>query len=262
MEKSPDAFRTISEVADWLDVPTHVLRFWESRFTQIKPVKRAGGRRYYRPADMELLGGIKRLLHDDGLTIRGVQKLLREDGVKHVSSLSAPLGIGEEPAQDAGPPPVPKHRQQPAPARTSHTAPPAEDANVVQLQPARPGAGRSGTPLELADGTPHRAFNEDHADLVSSGNGRGNGGRHVPSQEDQEHDAARRGVSTAFASDAPEQDPADDDPAFAGGDPVLLAALEIAGAASGRDALPDPAVIGQLHQRLSALHERLSIRQG
>src|SRR5690606_967481 len=86
--KSPEAFRTISEVAEWLDVPTHVLRFWESRFTQVKPVKRAGGRRYYRPTDMELLGGIKRLLHDDGLTIRGVQKLLREEGVRHVAALS------------------------------------------------------------------------------------------------------------------------------------------------------------------------------
>jgi resuscitation-promoting factor RpfA len=91
MEKSPDAFRTISEVADWLGVPTHVLRFWESRFTQVKPVKRAGGRRYYRPSDMELIGGIKRLLHDDGMTIRGVQKLLREKGVRHVASLSPPL---------------------------------------------------------------------------------------------------------------------------------------------------------------------------
>ncbi|SMX41762.1 MerR family transcriptional regulator [Actibacterium lipolyticum] len=91
MEKSRDAFRTISEVSEWLDTPAHVLRFWESRFTQIKPVKRAGGRRYYRPADMELLGGIKKLLHDDGLTIRGVQKILREQGVKYVSTLSQPL---------------------------------------------------------------------------------------------------------------------------------------------------------------------------
>lgn len=91
MDKSPDAFRTISEVADWLDTPTHVLRFWESRFTQVKPVKRAGGRRYYRPSDMELLGGIKQLLHNDGMTIRGVQKLLREEGVKHVAAMSPPL---------------------------------------------------------------------------------------------------------------------------------------------------------------------------
>jgi resuscitation-promoting factor RpfA len=111
MEKSPDAFRTISEVADWLGVPTHVLRFWESRFPQVKPVKRAGGRRYYRPADMMLLGGIKRLLHDDGLTIRGVQKMLREEGVRHVSSFSQPLDAGfpirdvtpEEDADVAGP---------------------------------------------------------------------------------------------------------------------------------------------------------------
>ena len=88
MAKSPDAFRTISEVASWLDTPAHVLRFWESRFNQVKPVKRAGGRRYYRPNDMLLLGGIRRLLHDDGITIKGAQKILREKGVKYVSSLS------------------------------------------------------------------------------------------------------------------------------------------------------------------------------
>lgn len=91
MSKSPDAFRTISEVAEWLGIQTHVLRFWESKFTQIKPVKRAGGRRYYRPADMLLLGGIKKLLHDDGITIKGVQKILREKGVAHVSDLSRPI---------------------------------------------------------------------------------------------------------------------------------------------------------------------------
>ena len=88
MDKSPDAFRTISEVAESLDTPAHVLRFWESRFPQIKPVKRAGGRRYYRPADVALLTGIKRLLHDEGLTIRGVQKILRDQGVRHVAGLT------------------------------------------------------------------------------------------------------------------------------------------------------------------------------
>lgn len=91
MAKSRDAFRTISEVSEWLDTPAHVLRFWESKFTQIKPVKRAGGRRYYRPQDMELLGGIKVLLHEQGMTIKGAQKLLRENGVKHVSGLSPSL---------------------------------------------------------------------------------------------------------------------------------------------------------------------------
>ncbi len=87
MGKSRDAFRTISEVSDWLDTPAHVLRFWESKFTQVKPVKRAGGRRYYRPDDMELLGGIKTLLHDQGMTIKGVQRLLRDSGAKHVAGL-------------------------------------------------------------------------------------------------------------------------------------------------------------------------------
>ena len=91
MAKSPDAFRTISEVADWLGVQAHVLRFWESKFSQVKPVKRAGGRRYYRPNDMLLLGGIRQLLHVDGLTIKGVQKVLREEGISHVAALSQPL---------------------------------------------------------------------------------------------------------------------------------------------------------------------------
>ncbi len=89
MEKSPDAFRTISEVAEALGTPAHVLRFWETRFTQIRPVKRAGGRRYYRPSDVALLAGIRRLLHDEGLTIRGVQKILREQGVRYVTGLEA-----------------------------------------------------------------------------------------------------------------------------------------------------------------------------
>jgi len=91
MAKSAQAFRTIREVADWLDVAAHVLRFWESKFNQIKPVKRAGGRRYYRPADMALVGGIKVLLHDRGMTIRGVQKMISDEGVEAVSALSPPI---------------------------------------------------------------------------------------------------------------------------------------------------------------------------
>jgi DNA-binding transcriptional MerR regulator len=81
--KSPDAFRTISEVATNLEVPQHVLRFWESKFQQIKPLKRGGGRRYYRPEDVELLSNIKELLYTQGLTIRGVQKLLRDGSRPH-----------------------------------------------------------------------------------------------------------------------------------------------------------------------------------
>ncbi len=91
MGKSPEAFRTIREVSEWLDTPAHVLRFWESKFSQIRPVKRAGGRRYYRPNDMLLLGGIKRLLHEDGHTIKGVQRMLGTDGIKSVAAMSQPL---------------------------------------------------------------------------------------------------------------------------------------------------------------------------
>ena len=89
--KSAGAFRTISEVAIELAVPQHVLRFWESRFAQIRPVKRAGGRRYYRPEDIDLLKGIRALLYSDGFTIKGVQKVLKERGLRHV----ADVGRGE-----------------------------------------------------------------------------------------------------------------------------------------------------------------------
>lgn len=88
MSKSAEAFRTIREVADWLGVPTHVLRFWESKFETVNPVKGPGGRRYYRPDDMRLLGGIRVLLHDQGMTIRGVQKMLSEDGTGPIEALS------------------------------------------------------------------------------------------------------------------------------------------------------------------------------
>lgn len=88
MDKAPDAFRTISEVADDLDIPQHVLRFWETRFAQIKPMKRSGGRRYYRPDDVNLLRGIRRLLYGEGYTIRGVQRILREHGIKAVQGLT------------------------------------------------------------------------------------------------------------------------------------------------------------------------------
>jgi DNA-binding transcriptional MerR regulator len=87
LDKAPDAFRTISEVADDLDIPQHVLRFWETRFSQIKPMKRSGGRRYYRPDDIDLLRGIRRLLYGEGYTIRGVQRILKEHGIKSVQGL-------------------------------------------------------------------------------------------------------------------------------------------------------------------------------
>ena len=87
MEKAPDAFRTISEVAEEVNVPQHVLRFWESRFAQIRPLKRGGGRRYYRPDDVDLLRGVRYLLYGEGYTIRGVQRILREEGISFVQNV-------------------------------------------------------------------------------------------------------------------------------------------------------------------------------
>ncbi len=87
MDKSPDAFRTISEAAEELDLPQHVLRFWETRFSTIKPLKRGGGRRYYRPEDVLLLKGIRHLLYDQGFTIKGVQRILKDQGVRYVAAI-------------------------------------------------------------------------------------------------------------------------------------------------------------------------------
>lgn len=149
MSKSPDAFRTISEVSQWLDTPAHVLRFWESRFTQIKPMKRAGGRRYYRPADMRLIGGIKKLLHEDGMTIRGVQKILREQGIKHVSSLSPEVA---DPVEDTTSEAVkaaatrkPKD-QTPALEETAKEA--AEVTNIANFAPSDPPSDPPADPVE------------------------------------------------------------------------------------------------------------------
>lgn len=101
MSKAVDAFRTISEVADELDVPKHVLRFWENRFPQIRPMKRGGGRRYYRPEDLDLLRGIKHLLHSEGYTIKGVQKILRESGVDAVKASTRSTQSSAAPATKA-----------------------------------------------------------------------------------------------------------------------------------------------------------------
>jgi len=104
VEKAPDAFRTISEVADEIDVPQHVLRFWESRFSHIRPMKRGGGRRYYRPDDVDLLRGIRHLLYGEGYTIRGVQRILREHGGAFVQNV---WRVGAEPP----PPPLEEDAQ-------------------------------------------------------------------------------------------------------------------------------------------------------
>lgn len=100
MAKGPDAFRTISEAAEELDVPQHVLRFWETKFTFIRPMKRAGGRRFYRPSDIAVLRGVRRLLHDEGYTIKGVQKLQREQGLKRLVAAGEGESLALPPAND------------------------------------------------------------------------------------------------------------------------------------------------------------------
>jgi len=122
VEKSPNAFRTISEVADVIDVPAHVLRFWESKFAQIKPVKRGGGRRYYRPNDIYLIRGIRDLLYSDGLTIKGAQKVLREKGSKHV------MGRGEAAINGTA-----SAQSDHAPAAEIAAAKPAQVAEVSEI---------------------------------------------------------------------------------------------------------------------------------
>lgn len=130
MNKSPDAFRTISEVAEDLDLPQHVLRFWETRFREIKPLKRGGGRRYYRPDDIELLRGIKHLLYDEGYTIRGLQRILKEQGTRFVIG----VGRGEVSVDSAGVAPAalsgPEHE-----AHSDHDEFEADQDEVAFTQP-------------------------------------------------------------------------------------------------------------------------------
>ncbi len=147
MEKSPDAFRTISEVAETLDLPAHVLRFWETRFAQVKPVKRGGGRRYYRPDDVRLLRGIQGLLYGEGLTIKGVQKILREKGVRHV------IGLGTLPEGEADGPAT-----APAPARP---APPIAQPRALTNGKASAHTGDTQPDLFTAPPTPTAATSPD-----------------------------------------------------------------------------------------------------
>ncbi|MDE0694733.1 MAG: MerR family transcriptional regulator [Boseongicola sp.] len=209
MKKSREAFRTISEVADWLDVPAHVLRFWETRFAQIKPTKRAGGRRYYRPADMLVIGGIKTLLHDKGMTIRGVKKLLQEQGVSHVSSFSIPLDSErtEREAQDEIESVAKNVRQIPSP-----TAPDKSEKDVgfneadADTTGSQPQEDARAAEVRLADaGT--ATGREDSGVLASEAASQADAGLQPARDADREIDP----------SDADEADPDDDAEEFARG---------------------------------------------
>ncbi len=129
--KAPDAFRTISEVSETLDVPQHVLRFWEAKFGQVKPLKRAGGRRYYRPDDIDLLKGIRALLYAEGFTIKGVQKVLREQGAKHVAEIGRIGAKAATAKRDLAPEDV-----APMPAPLFGRAPSVEHVNMAADNPS------------------------------------------------------------------------------------------------------------------------------
>lgn len=232
MQKSREAFRTISEVAEWLDTPAHVLRFWESRFPEVAPVKRAGGRRYYRPADMLLLGGIKHLLHTEGHTIKSVQDRLKSEGVNAIGALAPAALPGEEAPQseaDGGDAPG----QDGDPAAYDSEIPPigfffddSDDADPAEAQsgtfaqapemPAFDGS-KSGPAPEAASKAPEDATSDD-----------------APEPE--------RVALTNAAPDLP-SDPDDDDPAMRGAPVPVAAALRALRASdlppSQRDALPD-----------------------
>jgi len=189
MEKSPDAFRTISEVAEWLDIPTHVLRFWESRFSQIKPVKRAGGRRYYRPADMRLIGGVKTLLHDQGTTIRGVQKVLREQGIKHVSSFSKALDSEIDDGH------VIEHEA--APTDVAAPAPAARETHVAEPS-AEPAGDDDGQDAGATDG---ESGDDEQPDMF-------------PDQRDAATEDAPASTTIPETPDVPSEDAEDDAPGY------------------------------------------------
>ena len=140
VSKAPDAFRTISEVAEELDIPQHVLRFWETRFPSIRPLKRGGGRRYYRPDDVELLKGIRQLLYGQGYTIKGVQRILKEEGPRLVQD----IGRGGSPVLSRG-------EGQPSEVAEA-PAPPVDDEPAARPAPWSPAAGTSEDPYPVAEG--------------------------------------------------------------------------------------------------------------
>ncbi|MBT8459425.1 MAG: MerR family transcriptional regulator [Boseongicola sp.] len=250
MDKSPDAFRTISEVAEWLDIPTHVLRFWESRFAQIKPVKRAGGRRYYRPSDMRLIGGVKTLLHDQGMTIRGVQKMLREHGIKHVSSFSQPLDTDLD---DTAAETVIEHEPTsatPAPAaRQTYAAEPApvpEEASSDDQPELFPASDEPDDPLPMPTFVPSRTRSEPApASPAPVG---------AATEPEPELEPAPTAPQIPATPDVPDTDPSDEDPAYPSvpGIAARLAALPTSQLAAHND------VLTQARDRLVALRDAQS----
>ncbi len=154
MEKSPEAFRTISEVAESMDLPQHVLRFWETRFPQIRPLKRAGGRRYYRPDDVERLRLIKRLLYDEGYTIKGVQKLFRQQGVQALTGAAIEPRLARGEADRA--------------AAELEEAPPADERTPEEAEPFVLPIGSEAEPPPAASPADFAALKAALADIAEA----------------------------------------------------------------------------------------------
>lgn len=163
MQKSPDAFRTISEVAAELDIPQHVLRFWETRFSTIRPLKRGGGRRYYRPDDVDLLKGIRQLLYGHGYTIKGVQRILKSDGPRYVQA----VGRGDQsviPAAARGEGPGDDDEPELGDFEQAELSPEGElDAPARPAHLREPGAAASGRSAEATGRTPAGLSPDDAA---------------------------------------------------------------------------------------------------
>lgn len=197
-QKGPEAYRTISEVAAELDLPQHVLRFWETRFGQIKPLKRAGGRRFYRPQDVELLSGIRHLLYSEGLTIRGVQKVLREQGPRHVAA----IGRGQaEPVVAEAPPPRLKPAKFADPVEEGQTFFPFPDAPHEAQPQERAGMSRPPTLKPAPDDY------DDEADSFLASRRKGSAPKSVPKR------------ATPRPAKPIEDDDAWDEPVFYGAKP-------------------------------------------
>lgn len=239
MEKAPDAFRTIGEVSDLLETPSHVLRFWESRFPQIKPVKRTGGRRYYRPTDVALLAGLRILLHDQGMTIKGVQKILREEGLRHVCALGdQSLGLSD--GADM--------------ATQSPTSPPALDTvldEIVALQPAAPAPCAPVVQLSAARAVVQPDFFASLPDETPSA---------VTQEKTHPHAVAAGDTQDGPAVSAPQKAPpralpdVPTDPAPQDVSPPLATRLRVGGLTSAPDAR-----LALLRDRLVGLRNRMSV---
>lgn len=233
MPKSPQAFRTIREVADWLGVAAHVLRFWESKFSQIKPVKRAGGRRYYRPSDMQLVGGIKVLLHEQGMTIRGVQNLLQSEGVAHVSALSPPIDAPFETARSDARDNLWTEDEAPAtePPRSRRNLTLIEDAETVEEDVAQAQDAEADEPAVTEPAAEAPAADEPAANEPAPAEPAPAGTAEAPVFRREERPAEAESAPSRIPPDRPRSRPISESlarlstRAETGVDPALLAAL-------------------------------------